>query len=131
MSRVLRLEKTAWGKVKTDTPIEEAIKELPVGSYLVVFEKRGSLRTIPQNNLFWLWMTALEDFSGTSRVVWHDYYCRRYLPPDTGTSSLSREAMRNLMDNIQADALTEWGVTLPSPEDEALYLEFIQNYRYR
>ena len=47
-----------------------------------------------------------------------------------GTSTLNTVQMTDFMNKVQADAATEWGITLPLPADR-YYQEFIQHYRYR
>jgi hypothetical protein len=39
--------------------------------------------------------------------------------------------MRHFMNQIQADAMTEWGVTLPLPDDSELYSEFIEEFKFK
>ena len=131
MGRVVTLEKSALRGARLSHSLVETIDELPYGKYRIVFEKVGYVRSLSQNKLFWMWMTELEYWSGSSRNEWHDYYCKKFLPPGTGTSKLSTEAMRHFMNQIQADALTEWNVTLPLPDDSELFSEFIEEYKFK
>ena len=76
-----------------------------------------------------MWFRCLEDGTGQSAQDWHDYYCkkilgREFVTPDGEierlqghTSTLNTAQMTDFLNKVQADAATEWGVTLPLPED--------------
>jgi len=109
------------------------------GTYTVTITRAREPRSIDQNSLMWLWFTCIEQETGTMRQDVHDYYCKRFLTKDIewngsteivvrGTSRLSKEEMKWFLDNVQADALTEFGITLPLPEDR-YFEEFYQTYK--
>ena len=131
MGRVVTLDKSALRGTRLSASLVDTIEQLPNGQYRIIFEKVGYARSLSQNKLFWMWMTDLEYWSGASRNEWHDYYCKKFLPPGVGTSKLSTEAMRHFMNQIQADALTEWNVTLPLPDDADLFYEFVEEYKFK
>ena len=47
-----------------------------------------------------------------------------------GTSKLNTLEMHNFMESVKIDAATEFGITLPLPEDQH-YLDFIHDYQNR
>lgn len=78
----------------------------------------------------WLWFSAIADewSDATGRVFTrqnvHDAYCYMFLPIDTpkgriagSTSVLNTEQMTEFLNRVQADAQTEYGITLPDPDD--------------
>lgn len=114
-----------------DRSLVDAINNLPNGHYDVYIVDKDYRVSTPQLKLFWMWMTYLEKWSGESRVKWHDHYCRSFLPPHKqSTRELSAMQMRDFLDNIQVDALVEYGVLLPSPQNDC-YNEFVLQYKSR
>lgn len=109
------------------------------GRYTVTITKAREPRSLDQNALMWLWFTCIEAETGTPRQDVHDYYCVRFLRRNIswngmdrtvieGTSRLTKERMTWFLDQVQADAQTEFGINLPQPED--LYFEeFYQTYK--
>lgn len=106
------------------------LETAPNGDYRVTMEKVSKPRSINQNNLMWLWFTAIADeWSEASGKVFtrqnvHDVYCEMFLPVDTpkgrvggSTSILSSEDMGVFLDRVQADAADD-GIVLPNPEDK-------------
>lgn len=129
---MVRLDKSVLGGTKLSASLVETIESLPNGQYTILFEKVGYVRTPSQNRLFWMWMAELEYWSGTPRKVWHDHYVALFIPPyKHGTSDLSVEAMKHFMNQVHADALTEWGVTLPLPDDSDMFYEFVDEFKFK
>ena len=71
----------------------------------------------------------------------HDLYCKKFLVKQVhvngkvetivrGTSKLNTLEMHNFMESVKIDAATEFGITLPLPEDQH-YLDFIHEYQNR
>jgi len=100
------------------------------GDYDVVIKPHESKRSLNQNRLMWLWFRCIEAETGTPQQDIHDYYCAKFLQrPVTvgnyttyvsgGTSKLSEKAFAAFLDYVQADAASEFGITLPNPDDEA------------
>lgn len=132
MGSIVRLDKSTLGGTRLSASLVETIESLPNGRYIIRFEKQGYVRTLSQNRLFWMWMAQLEYWSGTPRKVWHDHYVALFIPPyKHGTSDLSTEAMKHFMNQIHADALTEWGVTLPLPDDSDIFYEFVEEFKFK
>ena len=115
------------------------ISSLSNGRYTVTITKSKEPRSLDQNAIMWLWFTCIEAETGTPRQDVHDYYCVRFLRRNIswngmdrtvveGTSKLTKERMTWFLDQVQADAKTEFGINLPQPED--LYFEeFYQTYK--
>lgn len=103
----------------------------PDGVYNIYISEVGYTTSVPQRKLFWMWMGCLEYETGTERKKWHDYYVKKFLPPEKhGISDISSKAMHHFMEQIKADAATEYGITLPLPSDLD-YNDFILEYKYR
>ena len=129
------------GKVSMEKSLDYLCSLLRNGVYVLSIKRKTEPRTISQNALMWMWFKCMEDNTGTEKQDWHDYYCFKFLLRETdiggkrftvigGTSKLNTVQMSNFMDKVQADAATEWGITLPLPADR-YYQEFINHYRYR
>lgn len=111
------------------------------GEYTIRFERAKKPRSNDQNRLMWLWFTCIAKSwsEATGRTfspqVVHDTYCTLFLPINTPrgqiaghTSSLTTEQMTAFLNNVQADAASEYGITLPNPED--IYFEmWAEQYR--
>jgi len=108
------------------------------GRYTVTVTRAKEPRSIDQNSLMWLWFTCMEDETATPRQDIHDFYCKKFLRKTIewnghdevvveGTSRLSKERMTDFLNKVQADALTEFGIRLPLPE-EKYYQEFYETY---
>lgn len=104
------------------------------GEYTIRFERAKKPRSNDQNRLMWLWFTCIaRSWSEATGYVYtkddvHDTYCTLFLPIDTPrgriaghTSGLTTEQMTDFLNKVQADAASEYGITLPNPED--LYFE--------
>lgn len=126
----LTLKKSARG-VFLDKDIAQAVEDLPNGTYDVYIAEVGYKTTAPHRRLFWMWMACLEYETGQSRMDFHDYFVKKYIPPyKHGISDISTKAMTHFMEQIKADAQTDFHVMLPLPSDLG-YNEFILDYKYR
>lgn len=126
----LTLVKNGYEGTVLSRSLVETIEKLPDGKYNIYIVKKEYTASIPQNRLFWMWMTLLEHESGESRVKWHDHFMQKFLPPEQRSiKHLSSQAMTHLLNQIQADALTEWDTILPSPEDQEIYNDFVLEYQ--
>lgn len=122
--------------------LDRNIKWLMNGSYTLVLKRKSSpKRSLAQNRLMWMWFTCIEVETGQPREDIHDYYTLKFLPKDitdlaTGTmvrvgghtSTLTTEAFTDFLNKVQADAATELGITLPTPED-LVWEEFEEQYK--
>lgn len=109
------------------------------GRYIVTITKEKEPRSIEQNALMWLWFTCIECETGTPKQDVHDYYCKRFMRKTIqwndhneiiveGTSRLTKERMTEFLNQVQADAASEFGIRLPLPEDR-YFEEFSQMYK--
>lgn len=121
--------------------LDGVLDTMPNGIRELVFRKLERRRSNDQNRLLWLWLTCIADETGNDRQDLHDYYCRKFLShtvtingkPEmvsTGTRGLNTETMTYFLNKVQADAASELGVRLPSPEDER-WAEFEEYYKNR
>jgi len=103
---------------------------LPNGKYRLKIEKDVQKRSLDQNRLLWLWLTCIERETGTENSIVHDYYCAKFLRNTaiingrvkevvSGTSKLNTAQFKDLLDKVQADVASEFGIRLPNPEDLA------------
>ena len=129
------------GKVTMEKSFDFLCSLLRDGVYVLSIKRKTEPQTVSQNALMWMWFKCMEDNTGTEKQDWHDYYCAKFLMREAnfgrkrfsvvgGTSTLNTVQMTDFMNKVQADAATEWGITLPLPADR-YYQEFIQHYRYR
>lgn len=101
------------------------------GTYNITFERAKQRRSINQNQLMWLWFSCIaQSWSEATGQTYtkddvHDAYCLLLLPIDTPkgkiagrTSGMTTEQMKHFLDQVQADAATEYGIRLPNPEDQ-------------
>lgn len=140
MAKVYSLSMTKNGEQVTfDKEPASLFSTLRNGRYTVSVTRAKEPRSIDQNALMWLWFTCIEQETGTPRQDVHDYYCMRFLRRSItwngfernvveGTSRLTKERMTWFLDQVQADALTEFGIKLPLPEDK-YYQEFCETYK--
>jgi len=109
------------------------------GRYTVSIVRERQPRSLDQNSLMWLWFTCIEQETGTPRQDVHDYYCAKFLRKQIswngtirtvveGTSKQSKERMTVFLNEVQADAATEFGITLPNPDDR-YFEQFHQTYK--
>lgn len=92
--------------------------------------------------MMWMWFTCLAMETGSDKDDFHSYYCSKFLVRTVtiinkerrvvgGTSGLDTVAMTHFLNQVQADAATEFGVTLPTPDDliwesfKAEYLRYV------
>lgn len=110
------------------------------GNYTITIKKAKEKRSIPQNDLMWLWFTCIERETGTPKDDVYMYYCKRFLCKviEIGghqekiyntTSKLTKDEMTEFLNKVQADAATELGITLPLPEDR-FFEQFYQQFNY-
>ena len=128
------------GTVRMDKSFDFMCSQLRNGRYRLTIERYTEPRTVSQNALMWMWFTCIEQETGTSKLDVHDYYCKKFLCRNveiggktelvvTGTSGLNTETMTYFLNKVQADAASELGIRLPSPEDErwATFEEYYKN----
>lgn len=109
------------------------------GDYTVEIKRKTKPRTIPQNSLMWMWYTCMAESTGQDKEDFHDYYRAKFLKrhvmvkgcPYTvigSTTKLTTEQMTDFLERVKADAASEFGITLPLPEDQN-FQSFVSEYR--
>ena len=107
------------------------------GNYIMAIERVQRPRSNPQNRLMWVWFTCIAQAwsEATGRVITpenvHNAYCLLFLPVTMpngtnipgSTSKLTTEEFTDFLNKVQADAASEYGIRLPTPE-EAMYAQY-------
>ena len=107
------------------------------GEYKLVISKVSNQRSNNQNAMMWMWFACLAMDSGSTKDDYYDYYRELFLSRNitvngketkvtSGTSGLNTVQFTHFLNQIQADAASEFGVKLPTPDD--LYWEEFKNY---
>lgn len=124
------------GQVCVDTNLDYLFSTLRNGVYTLTIKRASEKRTIAQNDLMWMWLACIENETGTAKEDVYNHYCKKFLskPDPMGegfindtSSRLNTKQMTDFMKKIQADAASEFGITLPVPEDryfEDFYLQY-------
>ena len=129
-------------KLKTELDREMVIgqiKRLDLSkNYTIDIILRRKVRSISQNNLYWLWLSCIEFETGNDKDDIHDTFKRKWLEPINvtlfdemfprwSTKDLNTETFKYYLDKIQVFAATELSITLPDPESQ-YWDEFYQFY---
>ena len=126
------------GRLTFDVELPYVFSLLANGKYTITIKRANEKRSIPQNDLMWMWFTCIERETGTPKEDVYMYYCKKFLMKTiqigekleriyNTSSKLNTEQMTQFLNNIQQDALNELGIRLPKPEDrffEAFYSQF-------
>lgn len=126
------------GRLTFDVELPYVFSLLANGKYTITIKRANEKRSIPQNDLMWMWFTCIERETGTPKEDVYMYYCKKFLMKTiqigdklehiyNTSSKLNQEQMSEFLTKIQVDALTELGITLPKPEDrffEQFYAQF-------
>ena len=127
------------GRLTFDTELAYLFSMLSNGTYTITVKKVQEKRSIAQNDLMWMWLTCIENETGTPKDEVYMYYCKKFLMRTVSvgqrmeriymtTSKLNTEQMTEFLNKVQADAQTELGITLPTPQDR-FWEAFYQDYR--
>lgn len=138
MERVINISKID-GVVHMDGHVDDLLSTLRNGEYVLTIKRRAVRRSLSQNALMWMWFACIADETGQDRHDIHAHYCWKFLSRPIewngtfeivsgGTSNLSTEEMTDFLNRIQADAASELGITLPTPEDRA-FESFFARYQ--
>lgn len=126
------------GRLTFDIELPYVFSLLANGKYTITIKRANEKRSIPQNDLMWMWLTCIERETGTPKDDVYMYYCKKFLMKTiqvgnkmeriyNTSSKLNQEQMSEFLTKIQVDAATELGITLPKPEDrffEQFYAQF-------
>ena len=137
MAKVVTMKKDGE-RLMFDQELPYIFSLLANGSYTITIKRASQKRSIPQNDLMWMWLTCIERETGTPKDDVYMYYCKKFLIKTiqigerqeriyNTSSKLTSEEMTEFLNKIQADAATELGIRLPLPEDrffEQFYAQF-------
>jgi hypothetical protein len=126
------------GRLTFDTELAYLFSTLQNGIYQITVKKVSEKRSIAQNDLLWMWMKCIENETGTPKDEVYMYYCKKFLMRTMTmgqkqeriyltSSKLNMEQMTHFLDQIKADAASELGIILPTPQDrffEAFYADY-------
>ena len=108
----VRMTKAA-GTLTFDTPLDYVLGTLRNGVYDISIKAVKEKRSLPQNDLMWLWLTCIEVETGTPRDDVYAYYCKKFLarPVTIGgktewvvgsSSKLNKDAMMDFLRSIKS-----------------------------
>ena len=137
MAKVVTMKKDGE-RLMFDQELPYIFSLLANGSYTITIKRASQKRSIPQNDLMWMWLTCIERETGTPKDDVYMYYCKKFLIKTiqigerqeriyNTSSKLTSEEMTEFLNKIQADAASELGIRLPLPEDrffEQFYAQF-------
>jgi hypothetical protein len=110
--------------------------------YEIEISLKRKKRSIPQNRLYWLWITCISHETGNDKDFLHEYFSEKYLPKKSeiifnheiikpvSTTSLDAKQFTDYLDKIQIFASSEQGIILPNPGD-IYWKEFYEYYKDR
>ena len=138
MAKQIIMTKKA-GHIVFDVEPAYLFSTLQNGTYTITVKKVTEKRSVSQNDLLWMWMKCIENETGTNKDDIYMYYCKKFLMKTMSiggkmeriystSSKLSVVEMTNFLNQIQADAASELGITLPVPQDR-FFECFYQEYR--
>ena len=128
------------GRVTLDQELPYVFSTLANGQYTITIKRVSEKRTVAQNDLMWMWFQCISNQTGTPKDDIYMYYCKRFLMKTVNvgghleriyetTSKLNTQQMTQFLNQVQADAQTEFGITLPLPQDR-FFECFYQQYNY-
>lgn len=128
------------GRMTFDVELPYLFGILCNGTYTITIKKVSRKRSIPQNDLMWMWLTCIEHETGTPKDEVYMYYCKKFLMRTIKigerqeriymtSSKLNSEQMTEFLNRIQADAAQELGITLPLPTDR-FFEQFNAQFNY-
>lgn len=138
MAKVVVMRKQD-GRLTFDVELPYLFSLLQNGTYTITVKRQSEKRSIAQNDLMWMWMKCIENETGTPKDEVYMYYCKKFLMRTVSigermeriymtSSKLNSEQMTAFLNQIQADAASELGITLPTPQDR-YFEQFYQDYR--
>ncbi len=139
MAKSVIMKKSEW-RLTFSVELPYVFSTLQNGTYNIIIKRANEKRSIPQNDLMWMWLTCIERETGTPKDDIYMYYCKKFLMKTiqvgdkleriyTTSSKLNTEQMTEFLNKMQADALTELGITLPRPEDR-FFEQFYNQFNY-
>lgn len=110
-------------------------------SWDVKVTKKRWRRSISQNNLYWLWLTCIEQETGNDRNDLHEFFKAKFLGFEeikilehlvtrvVSTTGKNTLQFKEYLDKIQLFASVELGIELPDPESK-YWSELYETYKY-
>lgn len=137
MAKTVTMRK-ADGRMTFDQELAYVFSTLANGTYHITINRASEKRSIPQNDLMWMWLACIERETGTPKDDIYMYYCKKFLMKTiqvgnkleriyNTSSKLNTEQMTDFLNKIRSDAAQELGITLPQPQDrffEQFYAQF-------
>lgn len=128
-----------------DSNTKQAVKEYidklhPDKQYDVSITLKRKVRTLPQNRLYWLYVTCISDETGSSKDDIHMFFKTTFLrssdlvvgdsiiPQTSSTTKLNTKQMTELVNQIVVFASSELGIVLPDPADY-MWDQFYEKYK--
>lgn len=112
----------------------------PEKRYEVSVSLRREIRTLPQNRLYWLYVTCISDETGSSKEDIHAFLKQKFLrindlivgnsliPVTVSTTKLNTKMFAELLNSVVAWSASELGIILPDPSDH-LWDQFYEKYK--
>ena len=137
MAKVVVMRKQD-GRLTFDVELPYLFSLLQNGTYTITVKRQNEKRSIAQNDLMWMWFQCISNETGTPKDEIYMYYCKKFLMRTMSigermeriymtSSKLNSEQMTAFLNQIQADAASELGITLPTPQDR-YFEQFYQQY---
>ena len=67
------------GRLTFDVELPYVFSLLANGKYTITIKRANEKRSIPQNDLMWMWLTCIERETGTPKEDVYMYYCKKFL----------------------------------------------------
>ena len=67
------------GRLTFDVELPYVFSLLANGKYTITIKRANEKRSIPQNDLMWMWLTCIERETGTPKDDVYMYYCKKFL----------------------------------------------------
>lgn len=114
----------------------------PQKRYEINIALKREVRSIPQNRLYWLYVTCIADETGNSKEDIHNHLKQTFLKVEDviignasiaktiSTTKLNTSMMANYINQIVVWASSECGIILPDPADY-VWEQFYEKYKDR
>ena len=96
------------GRLTFDVELPYVFSLLANGKYTITIKRANEKRSIPQNDLMWMWLTCIERETGTPKDDIYMYYCKKF-----GTASHIKNEKLEMIDAIEAEinSKTSYSIT--------------------
>ena len=107
----------------------ECIESLFEKDKKVKIEAVKKLRSLSENNLYWMWIACISNETGNEKNNIHEFLCLEFLPLQQvmifkkliykrlSTTMLDTKQFAEYLTKIQIFALNELNIILPNPDD--------------